>query len=105
MNHLLKGANGNLLITDQYVEIQRGRMDRILTGAGGSIRIPYHKISSIEYKTRGLLTRGFIRFHGSGMDHIDDRMKDRYTVCYNRNTKEWDQMAEVINGYVVGVVN
>ena len=103
MNKTYKGYNGNLVITENGVLIQRGAKG--FFGGGGYIRgdkqIPFSSIVAVQYKKNGL-TAGYLQLTLRGGSEakagVFEAVKDENTVSFqtSKTAKQFHEAKEII---------
>jgi len=95
----IKGSSGTLIIHPDRLVIKRGTFNRFMTNSGGELSIHLNKITSVEYKKAGL-TPGYLRLHGSGIEHHKKKQECPYTITFNWKKAEWKAAADRINNMI-----
>jgi hypothetical protein len=71
---IIKGTNGELIITEEYLEISRKSLGGFLSqGSKGNRRFFYVDISSIEYKKPKFTSNGYIQIIASGTNATNNK--------------------------------
>lgn len=92
VHQVYKGYNGNLILTNDGIVIQRGVKG--VFGGGGMIRgnktIPYSSIVAVQFKKAGLFN-GYIQFSIKGgseaKNGLKEANKDENTITFVRPSK------------------
>lgn len=97
-----KGTNGTIIVKDDTIILQRSGFNARLLGLRGNKEILIKNITSIQFKSPGMLTNGFIQFAFSGSQEskggVIDATKDENSIVFTKSEKgNFEKIREVIN--------
>ncbi len=99
---LYKGYNGNLVLTDRGVVVQRGAKGLLLQQSlRGEKEIPYDSIVAVQFKKGGMMA-GYIQLSLRGGSEakrgINEALKDENTVSFQFTSNgRFQEAREIIN--------